>query len=226
MTIRVMLADDHSLVRQGIRSLLELSTKIAVVCEVSDGDQVVSGITLHHPDVLLLDIQMPVMSGIDALRAMQSNQITVPSIILTTFDDEDLVLQGIQAGAMGYLLKDVSLDILVSAIEQVHGGVKYLQPVVTERILQGLPDLNIDRSVALEPEELNARELEVLRLMAGGYNNREISEAVFRSEGTVKNIVSSVLAKLGVRDRTRAVLRAMDIGLFGKSGLAPKDPLK
>lgn len=140
----------------------------------------------------------------------------VPTIILTTFDDEELVLQGLDAGAQGYLLKDVSLDVLVNAITQVHAGSRYVQPVVTERILKGFPELKLDFDNSTAPESLTPRELEVLRLMAGGYSNREISLAIYRSEGTVKNLVSVVLDKLGARDRTRAVLRAIDLGLFDK----------
>jgi DNA-binding NarL/FixJ family response regulator len=218
VTIRVMLADDQTLVRKGIRSLLELSANVSVVCEVSDGSDVIDGIRQHRPDVLLLDIRMPVMTGIEALQAMQAQNLMVPTIILTTFDDEDLVLQGMDAGARGYLLKDVSLEILVNAVEQVHGGGSYVQPVVTARILKGLPELKRDFVISSEAEVLTAKELDVLRFMAGGYSNREISQAIHRSEGTVKNLVSSVLGKLGARDRTRAVLRAIDLGLFGKQG--------
>lgn len=216
MTIKVMLADDQTLVRKGIRSLLELSEKVAVVCEVDNGTEVINGIINSQPDVLLLDIRMPEMSGIDALRAMQQHKHMVPTIILTTFDDEALVLEGMAAGARGFLLKDVSLDSLVNAIEQVYQGGNYVQPVVTEKILKGLPAIKSDFASCSEPEELTSKELEILRFMAGGYSNREISLAIHRSEGTVKNLVSCVLAKLGVRDRTRAVLRAIDLGLFGK----------
>lgn len=218
MTIKVMLADDQTLIRRGIRSLLELSAKVTVVCEASDGTEVINGIASHQPDVLLLDIRMPVMTGIEALRTMQAHNMMVPTIILTTFDDEDLVLQGMDAGARGYLLKDVSLDILVNAIKQVHAGGSYVQPVVTERILKGLPELKRDFVGSGKPETLTSKELEVLRFMAGGYSNREIARAIHRSEGTVKNLVSSVLSKLGARDRTRAVLRAIDLGLFGTQG--------
>ncbi|MES2606298.1 MAG: response regulator transcription factor [Pseudomonadota bacterium] len=215
MSISVMLADDQTLVRQGICSLLSLSSKVHVVCEVGDGAQVVEGIERSKPDVLLLDIRMP-MSGIDALKAMNAADCLVPTIILTTFDDDQLVLQGMKAGARGYLLKDVSLDSLVAAIEAVHAGGHYVQPVVTEKILKGLAGIKTDFESFSKPEELSPKEIEILRFMAGGYSNREISQAVNRSEGTIKNQVSAVLAKLGVRDRTRAVLRAIDLGLFGK----------
>lgn len=214
MSIRVMLADDQTLVRQGICSLLELSQKIEVVGQVNDGSEVLDGIRQCWPDVLLLDIRMPKMNGIDALRAMRAADLMVPCIILTTFDDHQLVLEGLQAGARGYLLKDVSLESLVSAIEAVYGGNTLVQPAVTERVLRGLATMAQETDSVGEVETLSKKELEVLRMMAGGYSNKEISIAIFKSEGTVKNQVSSVLAKLGVHDRTQAVLRAINLGLL------------
>jgi DNA-binding NarL/FixJ family response regulator len=145
---------------------------------------------------------------------MSREDIKVPAIILTTFDDPQLVLEGMQAGARGFLLKDVSLESLVNAIERVHQGETLVQPAITERILKGLASLDsgIDESAPLE--DLSVKELEVLRLMAGGYSNREISVAMHKSEGTIKNQVSSILEKLGVRDRTQAVLKAINLGLL------------
>ncbi|MGB4247372.1 MAG: response regulator transcription factor [Pseudohongiellaceae bacterium] len=214
MNIRVMLADDQTLVRQGICSLLELSNNITVVGQVDDGSEVVDGIRRYQPDVLLLDIRMPKMNGIDALRAMRREDLMVPCIILTTFDDHQLVMEGLQAGARGYLLKDVSLESLVNAIESVHGGGTLVQPAITERILRGLSSIAQQEENEEEAEALSRKELEVLRMMAGGYSNKEISLAIHKSEGTVKNQVSSILAKLHVRDRTQAVLRAINLGLL------------
>lgn len=214
MKIRVMLAEDQNLVRQGICNLLELSDNIVVVGQVTDGAEVVEGISKYQPDVLLLDIRMPRMTGIDALHAMNKNNCMVPSIILTTFDDHQLVLEGIQAGAKGYLLKDVSLDSLVNAIVQVHNGETLVQPAITERILKGLSNFATPATEEFSVETLSHKELEVLRLMAGGYSNREISMAIHKSEGTVKNQVSAILEKLSVRDRTQAVLRAINLGLL------------
>ena len=214
MKIRVMLAEDQNLVRQGIRNLLELCDRIEVVGEVADGSEVVAGIGKFKPDVLLLDIRMPRMTGIEALRAMRAAALQVPSIILTTFDDHQLVLEGLQAGARGFLLKDVSLESLVDAIERVHGGDTMVQPAITERVLKGLAGIEPSFDAAVVTEELSSKEQEVLRLMAGGYSNREISSAIHKSEGTVKNHVSSILEKLGVRDRTQAVLRAINLGIL------------
>lgn len=214
MTIRVMLAEDQNLVRQGICNLLELSDKIEVVGQVVDGSEVIAGIEKFKPDVLLTDIRMPKMTGIEALQAMKAKNISVPAIILTTFDDHQLVLEGMQAGAKGFLLKDVSLESLVNAIEKVHQGETLVQPAITERILKGLSSLSNSEDEPELAEELSPKELEVLRLMAGGYSNREISTAIHKSEGTVKNQVSSILEKLNVRDRTQAVLRAINLGLM------------
>lgn len=209
-----MLAEDQTLVREGLRNLLQLSDNIEVVGEVSDGSEVLDGLKQYQPDVLLTDLRMPKMTGIDALRAMQENDVTTPAIILTTFDDHQLVLEGMRAGARGYLLKDVSLESLVNAIEKVHAGETLVQPAITERILKGLSTMATKEEGAELQEELSPKELEVLRLMAGGYSNREISTAIHKSEGTVKNQVSSILDKLGVRDRTQAVLRAINLGLL------------
>jgi len=216
VSIRVMLAEDQMLVREGIRSLLGISNKFDVVCEAVNGTEVVDCIARNQPDVLLLDIRMPVMNGIDALHAMRAANRMVPTIILTTFDDDDLVMQGMKAGARGYLLKDVSLASLIAAIEAVHAGGQYIQPIVTENMLKGLAGMKGDFASSAEPEALSPKEVEILRLLACGYSNKEISRVVHRSEGTVKNQVSAILAKLGVRDRTRAVLRAGELGLFAK----------
>ena len=214
MTIRVLIAEDQQLVREGICNLLSLSDRLKVVGQVEDGAAVLQGIRDANPEVLLLDIQMPVMSGIEALQAMRKAGVSVPTIILTTFDDNELVLEGLKAGARGFLLKDVSLETLVDAIEKVHAGETLVRPAITERILAGLTSLSGFEDDTAPVEPLSPKELEVLRLMAGGYSNREISEAIHKSEGTVKNQVSSILEKLGVRDRTRAVLKAINLGLI------------
>ncbi len=215
MTIRVGLVDDQLLVRQGIRSLLELSGSVDVVAEADDGDAVVGLAREHRPDVILMDMRMPRMNGAEATRALADAGIDVPVIILTTFDDHDQVLDGIRAGARGYLLKDVSLESLIGAIESVAAGETMIQPGITESLLRGLATRgsSAPASNAL-PEPLTPRETEVMRLMAGGYSNREIADALSKSEGTIKNQVSSILSKLGARDRTRAVLKAIELGLL------------
>ncbi|MDT8321438.1 MAG: response regulator transcription factor [Xanthomonadales bacterium] len=210
--IRVMLVDDQNLVRKGVRSLLELSEKIEVVAEAADGVEALRMIPETAPDVLLLDLRMPNMSGLDLLRELASRDELPPTIILTTFDDDELVLAGIQAGAKGYLLKDVSLEVLVHAVQTVADGGTVVKPAVTQRLLQGLENLQNEFSSLEQPDPLTERETEILRLMAGGYSNKEIATSLGVAEGTVKNHVSNILSKMGVRDRTRAVLKAFELG--------------
>ena len=211
--IRVFLVDDQTLVRQGVRSLLALSDDIEVVAEASDGREAVERIPEVEPDVVLMDMRMPVMSGLEALQALSRTQQLPPSIILTTFDDDQLVLAGLKAGARGYLLKDVSLDQLVGAIKTVAAGGSLVQPAVTQRLLSGLEHMQ-NSFVSLDrPDPLTDRETEILRLMAGGFSNKEIANSLGVAEGTIKNHVSSILSKLGVRDRTRAVLKAFELQL-------------
>ncbi|MBM7786656.1 response regulator [Tenggerimyces flavus] len=213
--IRVCVVDDQTLVRQGIRSLLGLASDIEVVAEADDGLSALSAISTHSPDVVLLDLRMPRHDGIWTLRALQDSGISTPVLVLTTFDDDELVLQALRAGAMGYLLKDVTLDQVVHAIRTLATGGTLVQPAITDRLLRAvrtdIPDAPADDA---RVQELTERELEVLRLLAGGYSNREIATALFLAEGTVKNHVSNVLLKLGTRDRTRAVLRALHHGLL------------
>ncbi len=214
MSIRVALIDDQTLVREGIRSLLSLSDRVDVVAEGCDGAEAVPIARQHAPDVILLDIRMPKMDGIAALNALKEAGIDTPVIILTTFDDHQFVLDGIGAGAKGYLLKDVSLENLIGAIQSVHAGETMLQPALTDTLLRGLGDAAGTTDGVAQSEALTPKEVEVLRLVAGGYSNREISRALSKSEGTVKNHVSNILAKMGVRDRTRAVLKALESGLL------------
>ncbi|PZQ09785.1 MAG: DNA-binding response regulator [Rhodanobacter denitrificans] len=211
--ISVCLVDDQNLVRQGIRSLLELSDAIRVVAEASDGAQAVTTIPEVKPDVVLLDMRMPGMSGLDVLNALAPRGLLPPTIILTTFDDDQLVLAGLKAGARGYLLKDVSLEQLVDAVKVVAAGGSLVAPVVTQRLLTGLERMNNDFTSLDRPDPLTERETEILRLMAGGYSNKEIAGSLNVAEGTVKNHVSNILSKLGVRDRTRAVLKAFELGI-------------
>ncbi|PIQ37810.1 MAG: DNA-binding response regulator [Lysobacterales bacterium CG17_big_fil_post_rev_8_21_14_2_50_64_11] len=212
--IRVCLVDDQTLVRQGVRSLLALCDDlIEVVGEAADGRQALDLIATVRPDVVLMDMRMPVMSGLEALQALAQRGDLPPTIILTTFDDDQLVLAGIKAGARGYLLKDVSLDQLVSAIKAVAEGGSLVQPAITQRLLSGLEHLHNDFVSLEKPDPLTERETEILRLMAGGFSNKEIANSLHVAEGTVKNHVSNILSKLGVRDRTRAVLKAFELKL-------------
>jgi DNA-binding NarL/FixJ family response regulator len=210
--IRVFLVEDQALVREGIQSLLALDPEIAVVGGSGDGEEALARIPVSNADVVLLDMRLPRLSGIEVIRRLSAAGRLPPTIILTTFDDETALLESIRAGARGYLLKDVSLSELVRAIRVVAAGGTLIQPVVSERVVRGLETAKSDFP-RLEPaDRLTEREVEVLRLMTGGYSNREIARALKVAEGTVKNHVSSILSKLGVRDRTRAVLQAVRAG--------------
>ncbi|GAB3235753.1 response regulator transcription factor [Glycomyces halotolerans] len=214
--IRVCLVDDQHLVRQGIRRLLDLSDEIEVVAEADDGMAALGAIGEHRPEVVLLDLRMPRHDGIWTLEALRESDIEVPVLVLTTFDDDELVLRAVRAGARGYLLKDVTLDQLVGAVKTLAEGGTLLSPAVTDRVLRALRagGAAVPDDDAAAPAPLTGRELEVLRLLAAGLSNREIAESLFLAEGTVKNHVSNVLLKLGSRDRTRAVLRALHHGLL------------
>jgi DNA-binding NarL/FixJ family response regulator len=212
--VRVVLADDQTLVRQGIRSLLALSPEVEVVGEGADGDEALRLLQDHDVDVLLLDLRMPGRDGIATLAAMHERGVQVPVLVLTTFDDEDLVLRAVLGGARGYLLKDVTLDQLVSGVRSVAAGGALLQPALTERLLRAMAERSGSVGGLERPEPLTPREIDVLRLAAAGWSNREIAHGLHLAQGTVKNHMSSVLQKLGVRDRTRAVLRALELGLL------------
>ena len=211
--IRIVLVEDQLLVRRGIKSLLELAVDIAVIADVGTADEGVAAIREHRPDVVLLDVRMPGKNGIELLRELRAGEELPPTILLTTFDDDEALIDGMKAGARGFLLKDISLELLTAAIRGVAAGETLIRPAITQHVLRGLDRMRHEATELHEtPERLTKRELEVLRLLAGGYSNREISEALGTVEGTVKNHASSILAKLGVRDRTRAVLKALELG--------------
>jgi DNA-binding NarL/FixJ family response regulator len=212
--IRVAIVDDQMLVRHGIRALLELVPDLEVAAEASDGVEAIEMFERVAVDVALVDVRMPRLDGLGVVRALTARSAAghaVPAAIaLTTFDDDDVLLEMARAGAKGWLLKDVSLDVLADAIRSVAAGGTMLRPQVTERVLRAWK--RVEPSAPVSP--LTARELAVLRLMAGGYSNREIADALEAAEGTIKNHASSILSKLGVRDRTRAVLTAIERGLL------------
>ncbi|CAM3542506.1 response regulator [Deinococcus frigens] len=220
--IRICIVEDQTLVRQGLCSMLALAGDMTVVAEAEDGEQALTTVPDARPDVLLLDYRMPRLDGLGVLRALaaaaQARGVPlVPTLILTTFEDDELLLAAVQLGAKGYLLKDVSLPVLLEAIRTVAGGGRWLQPTLTAQLQRGLNELrpareqghrdHIDR---MDPVALTGREKEVLRLMAGGFSNREIAGLITTTEGTIKGYVSSILSKMGVRDRTRAVLKAVE----------------
>ncbi len=212
--IRVALADDQTLVRQGIKSLLDLTSDVRVVAEASDGPEALRILTTTMVDVALLDVRMPGQTGLEVLAALARTGSPPPCILLTTFDDDAVVVEGIKLGARGFLLKDVSLDQLTEAIRTVAGGGTLFNPAVTERVIRGLARLATRVPGSAMPVRLTRREIDVLGLIASGRSNKEIADALGTAEATVKNQASSIFGKLGVRDRTRAVLRAIELGVL------------
>ncbi|MCC4608216.1 response regulator transcription factor [Xanthomonas campestris] len=205
-SLRIALADDQILVRAGLRALLQ-QQGVAVVCEADDGQGLLDALVTHTVDVVLSDIRMPGIDGIQALEQLRARGDRTPVLLLTTFDDSDLLLRASDAGAQGFLLKDAAPEDLRDAIARVAAGDTLLQPVSTDpvRARYQFRDQQAPR------ETFSEREVAILRLLAGGYSNKEIARTLFLAEGTVKNYVSTILEKLGTRDRTRAVLKAITL---------------
>jgi len=210
--IRVLIADDQPLARAGFKAVLEAAGKIQVVAEAENGEQAIQQAKAHDPDVVLMDIRMPGMDGIEATRKMPNQKI----LILTTFGLDDYIIEALRAGASGFLLKDAPVDELVRAVRTVAAGDAQLSPAVTKRLLdqvaRRLPAA-VQRGTG-SLAGLTQREREVLRLVAAGMSNAEIATALVVSEPTVKTHVSSVLQKLGLRDRVQAVIYAYENGLI------------
>ncbi|GAA5213543.1 response regulator transcription factor [Streptomyces thinghirensis] len=222
MSIRVVVADDQELVRSGFSMILEAQADIEVVAEAGDGAEAVAAVERHAPDVLLLDIRMPVMDGLDAARRVCARS-ACKVVMLTTFDLDEYVYEALYAGASGFLLKDVRRDDLVHAVRVVAAGDSLLAPAVTRRLVADIVRRRWEEATAeVTPQRLDvltAREVETLRLLARGLSNSEIATTLFVSEHTVKTHVSNVLGKLGLRDRVQAVICAYETGL-----VAPGSP--
>lgn len=212
--IRVLLVDDQRLMREGLRLLLELEPGVVVVGEAGDGQEALAQYEALQPDVVLMDVRMPVMDGVEATRRLLARWPAARVVILTTFDDDEYVLDALRAGALGYLLKDVSVTELVDALRRVMAGGVLIEPSVARKVVAELARLApaTPRPHALV-EPLSEREQEILALMARGLTNREIAQRLFLAEGTVKNYVTAILGKLDARDRTHAVVRARELGL-------------
>ena len=207
--VRIALADDQALVRAGLRALLERQG-ITIVFEADDGAALLDGLARTPVDVVLSDIRMPGTDGIDALLQLRARGDATPVLLLTTFDDSELLLRATEAGAQGFLLKDAAPDDLREAIVRVAGGETLLQPVATDAVRARYRFHDED----VPADTFSRREVAILRLIAGGYSNREIARSLFLAEGTVKNYVSTILEKLGTRDRTRAVLKAITLRII------------
>lgn len=214
-TPRVLVVDDQTLVRQGIRSLLEVGD-IEVLAEAADGAEALAAVQQNPPDVVLLDLRMPRYDGLWFLEALGERGLQIPVLVLTTFDDDSLVLEALRNGARGYLLKDVTVEQLSGAVHALAGGGTLIAPSITDRLVRAIrsgPPPAGSTATIIEP--LTDRELQVLRLVAEGYGNRQIAGVLHLAEGTVKNHLSAILVKLGARDRTNAVLRAIREGILG-----------
>lgn len=207
--IRVALADDQALVRAGLRALLQ-QQGIEVALEAEDGADLLEKLLAHAVDVVLSDIRMPGTDGIEALLRLRERGDATPVLLLTTFDDSDLLLRATDAGAQGFLLKDAAPEDLREAIARVAAGETLLQPVSTDPVRARFRF----RDENAPSETFSTREVAILRLLAGGYSNKEIARSLFLAEGTVKNYVSAILDKLGTRDRTRAVLKAITLRII------------
>lgn len=214
--VRLLLVDDQEIIRQGIKSLLESQPDFEVVGEAKNGKEAISQVQALNPDIVLMDVRMPIMDGIAATKSIIQQFPTVQILILTTFDDDEYISQGMQFGAKGYLLKDTPLEPLANAIRLVNAGHTHLGPGLFEKIITSTPEITKAKhpTPPHELEELTPREKEVLRLIANGANNREIAQKLFISERTVKNHVTSILTQLNLRDRTQAAIFANSFKQF------------
>ena len=221
-SIRVLVVDDQRLMRDGIASLLGIQEGIAVVGDAANGEEAVAQALALTPDVILMDVRMPVMDGVTATAQVRQKVPTCQVIMLTTFDDEESIVKALVAGASGYLLKNIPVEDLAQAIRLVERGIYQLEPSIVNKLMGALVAPNRLATPGAKPEgkadltmtDLSEREREVLRLIARGATNREIANHLIISEGTVKNHVSNILSRLNLRDRTQAALYARDVGLL------------
>ncbi len=217
MSIGILIADDQVLFREGLRTLLSVQADFEVVGEAGNGEEALRLTVIRKPDVILMDLRMPVMDGVTATQRLHENFPACKVIVLTTFDDDDLVFDGLRAGAVGYLLKDVSSEKLFEAIRAAYRGEYFLQPSITAKVMEEFSRLSRlsppVHPVVLE-EPLSPREMEILRLVATGASNRDIAENLVIAEGTVKNHLTNILGKLNVKDRIQAVIKAKEVGLI------------
>ncbi|MBX3015629.1 MAG: response regulator transcription factor [Caldilineaceae bacterium] len=214
--ITILLVDDQRLMRDGLRTLLELEEDFLVVGEAANGAEALERYAALQPTIVLMDVRMPGIDGVEATRRLQAQWPTAQVIILTTFDEDEYIFEGLRAGARGYLLKAVSGDELAAAIRRVAAGQALIDPAVTRKVVDAFvrlapPARPLEAGLA---DPLSERELAILQLVAQGLSNREIAERLYLAEGTVKNYVTSILGKIGARDRTQAALRGRELRLL------------
>jgi len=214
--IRILIVDDQALFREGLHTLLLVQSDFEVVGEAANGEEALKMVTKHRPDVVLMDLRMPVLDGVSATRRIKDMWPESKVIVLTTFDDDEYVFDGLRAGAVGYLLKDVSSEKLVEAVRAAARGEYFLLPSITAKVMAEFARVSRPNPVRNNQltEMLSARELEVLRLVAQGASNKSIADQLVIAEGTVKNHLTSILAKLEVKDRMQAVFKAKELGLI------------
>ncbi len=214
--IRLLLVDDQRLMRDGLRILLELESDFEVIGEAENGADALESYHQLTPDVVLMDIRMPVMDGVEATRRLRDEDQNSKVIILTTFDDNEYVFEGLRAGALGYLLKDVSGDELADAIRKVAAGGSMIEPSVARKVVAEFARLapTTPKAAQVLIEPLSEREIEILTLVSKGLTNKEIAAKLYLAEGTVKNYVTSILQKIDARDRTQAAIRARELRLL------------
>lgn len=210
MLTRIALADDQALIREGLKAVINELPGLEVVVEAGSGEPLLAALAQQPVDLVVSDIRMPGMDGIALCRQLTQRESAPPVLLLTTFDDSALMLAAVEAGAQGFALKDISPDDLAELIDAIVRGEGRLQPVSTSGVAERYPYRDDSPPV----EDFSSREVEILRLIAGGYSNREIGRTVHLAEGTVKNYVSTILDKLNTRDRTRAVLKAITLQII------------
>ena len=214
--IRILLVDDQALFREALCTLLAVQEDFEVIAQANNGEEAIRLATLHKPDIVLMDLKMPVMDGVIATQRIRNALPGVKVIVLTTFDDDASVYEGLRAGAIGYLLKDASPEKLYEAIRSAYRGEYFLLPQITAKVVAGLSKIP-QPSKMWDVEDfipLSQREIEILQLVARGFSNREIAERLVIAEGTVKNHVRNILGKLSVKDRMQAVFKGKELGLI------------
>ena len=214
--IKILIVDDQALFREGLNTLLSVQDDFSVVGEAANGEEAIRMAKRHQPDVILMDLRMPILDGVSAVQQLRNAEVSSKVIILTTFDDDEYVFEGLQAGAVGYLLKDVSSEKLFEAVRAAARGEYFLMPSITTKVMTEFSRLarsvgSID-TAAKNP--LSNREMEILQLIATGASNKEIANRLVITEGTVKNHVTNILGKLAVRDRLHAVIAAKEMGII------------